>query len=76
MRRVSASGFAGSGCPREAAGSGSVPVAESVVESPRSISGKRIPQGFDVNEARTLTIAASILGLELTRRQARQPGSP
>ena len=34
------------------------------------------PQGFDVNEARTLTIAASILGLELARRQARQPKSP
>ena len=34
------------------------------------------PQGFDVNEARTLTIAASILGLELARRQAKQPGSP
>ena len=31
---------------------------------------------FVFNEARTLTIAASILGLELTRRQARQPKSP
>jgi K+-sensing histidine kinase KdpD len=34
------------------------------------------PRGFDVNGARTLTIAASILGLELIRRQARQPKSP
>jgi K+-sensing histidine kinase KdpD len=34
------------------------------------------PQGFDVNEARTLTIAASILGLDLARRKAKQPGSP
>jgi hypothetical protein len=34
------------------------------------------PQGFGVGEARTLTIAASILGLELARRQAKQPGSP
>ena len=34
------------------------------------------PQGFDVDEARTLTIAASILGLELARRQAKQPASP
>jgi hypothetical protein len=29
-----------------------------------------------VSETRTLTIAASILGLELARRQAKQPGSP
>lgn len=34
------------------------------------------PRGFDPNEARTLTIAASVLGLEFARRQARQPGSP
>ncbi len=34
------------------------------------------PQGFGVTEARTLTIAASILGLELARRQAKQPRSP
>ena len=34
------------------------------------------PQGFGVSEARTLTIAASILGLELARRQAKQPGLP
>src|ERR1700675_4862522 len=34
------------------------------------------PQGFGMSEARTLTIAASILGLELARRQAKQPGSP
>jgi two-component system sensor histidine kinase KdpD len=33
-------------------------------------------QGFNVSETRTLTIAASILGLELARRQAKQPGSP
>jgi two-component system, OmpR family, sensor histidine kinase KdpD len=33
------------------------------------------PQGFDVSEARTLTIATSILGLELARRRAKQPGS-
>jgi hypothetical protein len=34
------------------------------------------PQGFGVSEARTLTIAASILGLELARRQAKPVGSP
>jgi hypothetical protein len=35
------------------------------------------PQGFGVGETRALTIAASILGLELGRRQqARQPRSP
>ena len=31
------------------------------------------PQGFGMSEARTLTIAASILSLELARRQAKQP---
>jgi hypothetical protein len=29
-----------------------------------------------MSEARTLTIAASILGLELARKKAKQPGSP
>jgi two-component system sensor histidine kinase KdpD len=34
------------------------------------------PEGFGMSEARTLTIAASILGLELARRQSKRPGSP
>jgi hypothetical protein len=34
------------------------------------------PEGFGLSEARTLTIATSILGLELARRRAKQPGSP
>jgi len=34
------------------------------------------PEGFDMSQARALTIAVSILGLEIARRQAKVPASP